>query len=67
MEDQLDWHGKPIGAKANEAITYIEQQIQNNGKHDIHPQLPADSLPEIVFDKVTLCEGPSYKLGQQVN
>jgi transketolase len=66
IEDKLDWHGKPLGAKATEAIAYIEQHIQNNGKHDMHPQLPADCVTEIYFEAIRLCEEPNYKIGQQV-
>jgi transketolase len=66
VEDKEDWHGKPIGAKADECIAIIEQQIKNTGKHNLHPELPTQVLPEIELGPQILSESPSYKLGQQV-
>lgn len=66
IEDKDDWHGKPIGSKAEEMVALIEKQISNLGAHGIPPNLPQDGLQDIAFGKLQLSGPPNYKLGEKV-
>lgn len=66
IEDKDDWHGKPIGSKADEFVALIEKQISNLGVHGISPTLPDNGLQEIAFGKLQLAGPPNYKLGEKV-
>lgn len=67
IEDKDDWHGKPIGSKAEEIVAFIEKQISNLGAHGIPPNLPEDGLQDIAFGKLQLSGPPNYKLGEKVS
>jgi transketolase len=67
VEDQDDWHGKPIGpAKSESVLAAIHEQIVNPGPHGLHPELPTDKLDEIPFGGCSLSESPAYKLGDKI-
>jgi len=66
VEDQENWHGKPIGAKSEEVISFIKQQ-NSQELHRLHPKLPAESIPEIEFGLLNPSDPPSYTLGEKVS
>lgn len=66
IEDKDDWHGKPIGSKADEFVALIEKQISNLGVHGLSPNMPENGLKEIAFGKLQLSGPPNYKLGEKV-
>jgi len=37
IEDQMNWHGKPLGAKTDEALSRLRDLIKNNGPARISP------------------------------
>lgn len=66
IEDMDNWHGKPLGDKADEYIALIEKQIVNVGPHGFSPSLPTEELSNIPFGNLRLSEAPGYKLGEKV-
>lgn len=66
IEDMDNWHGKPIGSKADDYIALIEKQMVNLGPHGIVHGLPSTGLAEIPFGNLHLSDPPSYKLGEKI-
>jgi transketolase len=68
IEDQDNWHGKPLGDKADKAIEQITSLIKNPDHHKIVPQSPVKDAPvlNVDFTKISLSEPPAYKLGEKV-
>ena len=66
IEDQDNWHGKPLGAKTEASVQAIMENIANKGKHQLCPKAPGKDLPVVPFGGVKLSEPPSYKLGEMV-
>ena len=66
IEDQDNWHGKPLGAKTEASVQAIMKNIANKGKHQLCPKAPGKDLPVVPFGGVKLSEPPSYKLGEMV-
>ncbi|XP_053957297.1 transketolase-like protein 2 [Anastrepha ludens] len=67
IEDLENWHGKPLGDKANEVIKHLEGLIVNSNA-TIPPKSPSKSKPAPVVDitNVKLSSPPNYKMGEQV-
>ncbi|XP_057367761.1 transketolase-like [Daphnia carinata] len=67
ISDELDWHGKPLGAKADEVIQAIEQQMQPGTSTGApHIPEPVNDAPEVNIDDVRLSAPPAYKMGEMV-
>jgi transketolase len=66
IEDQDNWHGKPIGSKADEVIAAIEAKIVNKGPHGLCPEAPSSSVPDASISNIKIEEPLPYKLGQSV-
>jgi len=65
VSDQDNWHGKPMGAKAEEAIAAISAKISDQGPYK--RMQPAPELNLQNCQKPTkLAEAPSYKPGDSV-
>lgn len=64
IEDKLDWHGKPLGAKAEDSIKAVQALIKNPGPHGIKPIPFTDDAPKVDLT-VKLSEPPNYKLGEK--
>ena len=67
IEDEENWHGKALGAKAEEAIAACKAKIQNAGPHGITPLAVVDDAPKFEIPNITLSEPPNYKLGEKVS
>ncbi|CAG5115215.1 unnamed protein product [Candidula unifasciata] len=65
VADAENWHGKPLGNQALEAIKAIKDNIINAGPHNIIPRQPTVTLSP-VNTSVELSQPPSYKLGEVV-
>ena len=62
ITDQLDWHGKPIGAKTEAALAAIQAKIEEPLQgNKLHPRLPTEVVTEIPFGGAHLSESPAYK------
>ncbi|XP_017879291.1 transketolase-like protein 2 isoform X1 [Ceratina calcarata] len=67
IEDLENWHGKPLGTKANEVIQHLTGMLKNSGPLGLHPQKPlVDDVPAVDISNIKLASPPSYKLGEQV-
>ncbi|XP_029662177.1 transketolase-like protein 2 isoform X1 [Formica exsecta] len=67
IEDLENWHGKPLGNKANEIIQHLNGLLKNPGPLGLHPQKPlVDDAPLVNISNITLASPPNYKLGEQV-
>jgi len=67
VEDQLDWHGKPLGDKADAAIAAIMGQIKNQGPNKLMPSTPVKDAAVIEgHEKLALSKPPGYKIGEKV-
>ena len=66
VEDKLDWHGKPLGPKAEAALEAVRSLIKNPGPHGIKPKPIVNDAPKVDITKIHLSEPPNYKLGEKV-
>ncbi|XP_060818132.1 transketolase-like protein 2 isoform X2 [Bombus pascuorum] len=67
IEDQENWHGKPLGNKANEVIQHLTGMLKNPGPLGLHPQKPlVNDVPAVDLSNIKLASPPNYKLGEQV-
>ena len=66
VEDKLDWHGKPLGPKAEAALKAVRSLIKNPGPHGIKPKPIVNDAPKVDISKIHLSEPPNYKLGDKV-
>ena len=64
VEDLENWHGKPLGAKADISIEACKKLIKNpNVKLTMQPF--TDDAPTVNFPKVTLSAPPNYEFGSK--
>ncbi|XP_068208816.1 transketolase-like protein 2 [Palaemon carinicauda] len=67
IEDEENWHGKPLGGKAEEVIAAVEAQIQNAGPNQLVPQKPLkEDAPAVDLKGIKLSSPPSYNMGDKV-
>uniref|UniRef100_A0A5S6R4F4 transketolase n=1 Tax=Trichuris muris TaxID=70415 RepID=A0A5S6R4F4_TRIMR len=68
VEDVENWHGKPLGALAENAMSEISKRIKNVTKHklSINPPKSDGSLSAVDFSKIRLCDPPKYSIGDKV-
>lgn len=70
IEDLENWHGKPLGDKANEVIKHLQGLMIDSSPRApaLTPQTPTNLKPAPAVDitNVTLSTPPAYKLGEQV-
>ncbi|HEU4501118.1 MAG TPA: transketolase [Nitrospira sp.] len=65
IQDQPNWHGKPIpqGADMQKALDELSQQLQPNGAA---PIIPRPSTPPTAVPTVKPLPAPTYKVGDSV-
>ncbi|PNF28878.1 Transketolase [Cryptotermes secundus] len=67
IEDQENWHGKPLGDKSEEVIQHLKSLIKNTGPLQVAPQKPLkEDAPIVDIEGVKLSSPPSYKIGENV-
>ncbi|XP_047102273.1 transketolase isoform X1 [Schistocerca piceifrons] len=67
IEDQENWHGKPLGAQADTVLEHLKSLIKNKGPLQLHPQKPLkEDAPIIDITNVKLSSPPNYKTGESV-
>ncbi|XP_053551828.1 transketolase-like protein 1 [Bombina bombina] len=65
VENEDNWHGKPMPKDKVEAIiNQIQNQIQANNK--MCPALPTSDAPKISISNITMTSPPNYKLGEKI-
>lgn len=66
IEDQENWHGKPMPKdRAEELINDLLSQIQSPNK-PLHPQLPNEDVALADLTPIHLLTPPEYKIGDKV-
>lgn len=66
IEDQENWHGKPIGDKADGLINNLLKSIANNGKPKLSPRPPNSDASNIDVSNIALSSPPNYSIGEKV-
>ena len=67
IEDEMNWHGKALGDKAQAAIAQIEGVMSDkNGPYKVTRPPVVDDAQHFAPETVVLSEPPSYKLGDKV-
>lgn len=67
IEDKLDWHGKPLGDKADAVLSKLTGLIKNQGPTKLIPTTPSKDLSVADKQKITLSKPPEYKIGEKVS
>lgn len=59
IENQSNWHGKPLGVKSDEILKYLQSLIPDDMEHlPVNP--PLKKLSQITIDKIKLYSNPYY-------
>ncbi|XP_024083918.1 transketolase-like protein 2 isoform X2 [Cimex lectularius] len=66
IEDEVNWHGKPLGDKAATVIPYLKSLLKNPGPTKVTVQPFKDDAPAVDLSKVHLSKPPSYKPDDKV-
>uniref|UniRef100_A0A4D5R8U8 transketolase n=1 Tax=Scolopendra viridis TaxID=118503 RepID=A0A4D5R8U8_SCOVI len=67
IEDEENWHGKPLGDKSEEVIAALRATLKNGEATTLVPQKPLrEDAPIIGLNKTVLPHPPSYTLGEKV-
>lgn len=68
IEDEMNWHGKALGAKADAAIAAIEAEIVNKdiSGEKLNTQVVIDDAKPVDTSRIPLSEKPNYALGAKV-
>jgi len=67
ISDELNWHGKPLGDKAEEVIRSIEQQMGPNAASSIVKlTAPLEDAPVVDITNIRLSSPPAYKMGDMI-
>lgn len=66
IEDADNWHGKPLGAKADECINILLNNIKNNRPAPQVTFPPTEDVAAVDESPIALSEPPSYSLGDMV-
>lgn len=67
LADRVEWHGKPLGDKAESVIQYLQGLIRNPNPTTLkRPSLEGPFPPELPFTQVKLSSAPTYKKGDKV-
>lgn len=63
IEDQMNWHGKALGAKADDAIAAIEAVMVNKNVsgEKLNSQVVIDDVKSVDPSAILLSEPPNYK------
>ena len=66
IEDAENWHGKPLGAKADEYLKGLINNIKNNKPAPQNTYPPSENVASVDTSPISLSEPPSYSLGEMV-
>lgn len=66
IEDQLNWHGKPLGDKSAQVIAGIRKLLKSEGPTRMAIPAPSAALAPADISNIRMSEPPDYQLGQQV-
>lgn len=67
IEDEENWHGKPLGGKAEDSIAAVQAIIKNSGPNQLVPQKPLkEDAPAVNITGITLASPPNYNKGDKI-
>jgi transketolase len=66
IEDQDNWHGKPLADKSGPVLEHLKSLIKNNGPTQLIPSKPVVEVPQVNIKGVKLASPPAYKMGEAV-
>jgi len=66
IEDQMNWHGKPLGDKAEGVLQHLAASIKNPGADRPSICSPASDMSPVDLTGAALASPPSYSLGDKV-
>jgi len=66
IEDKDNWHGKPLGAKADSVIDHLKSVIANHEAHRISVKQPESIVPSVDLSNIKLADPPHRALGEKV-
>lgn len=67
IEDEENWHGKPLGDKSEGVVQHLKSLIKNMGPLQVAPQKPLKEDASVVdITNVKLSSPPNYKMGENV-
>ena len=66
VEDELNWHGKPLGDKTDAALEACRKAIKNPKVH-LTVKAFTDDAPKVELPQIKLSNPPDYKLGDMVS
>lgn len=67
LEDMVEWHGKPLGGKAESVIQYLKDSMRNPNPTAVkRPSPEAPFPPTLSVTQVKLSSPPAYKKGDKV-
>merc|ERR1719158_1590488 len=66
IEDQMNWHGKPLGDKAEAVIEHLTSLLKNPGAERPSISSPANDVTPSNISGAALSAPPNYTVGQKV-
>jgi len=67
ISDELNWHGKPLGDKADEVIRAIQQQMAPDAAScTVQLTAPLEDAPVVDITNIRLSSPPAYKMGDSI-
>ncbi|KAF2884852.1 hypothetical protein ILUMI_21329 [Ignelater luminosus] len=61
VENLENWHGKPLGDRAEEVLQHLNSLLKNQNELHLHPQEPVkNEIPPIDISNIKLASPPSY-------
>jgi len=66
IEDQMNWHGKPLGDKAESVLTHLSSLIKNPNAERPSICSPANDVPDVSLAGAVLASPPEYNIGDKI-
>jgi len=66
IEDQMNWHGKPLGDKAESVLAHLNTLIKNPTAGRPAICSPANDVPDVTLTGANLASPPAYNMGDKV-
>lgn len=66
IEDQDNWHGKPLGAETDRVLKHLKTLLKNQGQLKFTIPAPVGQVPQVDISNIKLASPPNYKLGDKL-
>jgi len=66
IEDQMNWHGKPLGDKAESVLAHLTSLIKNPSAERPAICSPNNDVPDVSLTGAAMSSPPAYTLGDKV-